>query len=440
MADPVLLVETGQSYDRASICSWLQKGNRTCPKTNRTLKSLLIATNWTLRSIIHAWAAEHGVQLPEVPAAAHPPVSSHPISVQVDGDEGADGSRVPSHWTFFQGYDSPGGDLFRLHIHEAGSPALMQLLEAADKVPNCIAVNSSGFLKSALKPRAGWVMCEDPGASSSVPAAAASAVPRLPAPPASTSVATTPAAASTSGGQQAPPEQSGLYVRTQVLPFLEAGCSSWAADSAVAPPVPENANGWTFFPGMDSPGGDICQAVADATSSDLPPPALTSTSGSIASAGALALLAMARPLVVAFNSNGWLKALLQPMHGWVKWTTEAGKGLFVRNDVLMALLSGVLAHVQGNQLAPVQLAGWTFFQGLDSLGGDVHWSWGSANDPHAIADEACAIDGVIAFNTNGYIKTALRPRSQWLKVDVWTDKPSSGMYVHNSVLWKLVLA
>ncbi len=46
-------------------------------------------------------------------------------------------------------------------------------------------------------------------------------------------------------------------------------------------------------------------------------------------------------------STRWLKALLQPMHGWVKWTTEAGKGLFVRNDVLMALLSGVLAHVQG---------------------------------------------------------------------------------------------
>ncbi len=42
-----------------------------------------------------------------------------------------------------------------------------------------------------------------------------------------------------------------------------------------------------------------------------------------------------------------LKTLLQPMHGWVKWTTEAGKGLFVRNDVLRALLSGVLAHVQG---------------------------------------------------------------------------------------------
>lgn len=35
------------------------------------------------------------------------------------------------------------------------------------------------------------------------------------------------------------------------------------------------------------------------------------------------------------------------MHGWVKWTAEAGKGLFVRNDVLLALMQGVLAHMQG---------------------------------------------------------------------------------------------
>ncbi|GFH06296.1 sulfotransferase, partial [Haematococcus lacustris] len=41
--------------------------------------------------------------------------------------------------------------------------------------------------------------------------------------------------------------------------------------------------------------------------------------------------------IVAFNTNGWLKTLLQPMHGWVKWTAETGKGLFVRNDVLLAL-------------------------------------------------------------------------------------------------------
>ena len=45
MWDPVLLVETGHSYDRSSIQQWFQRGNRTCPKTNRKLKSLLIAVS-----------------------------------------------------------------------------------------------------------------------------------------------------------------------------------------------------------------------------------------------------------------------------------------------------------------------------------------------------------------------------------------------------------
>ncbi len=41
----------------------------------------------------------------------------------------------------------------------------------------------------------------------------------------------------------------------------------------------------------------------------------------------------------------------------------------------------------------MQLAGWTFFQGMDSLGGDVQWSWQNANNPVKLADEACLIDG-----------------------------------------------
>eukprot|EP00955_Chlamydomonas_euryale_P025116 264456-Chlamydomonas_euryale.AAC.5 len=49
MSDPVLLVETGHSYDRQAICAWLQRGNRTCPKTNRRLKSLLVAVGWRKR-------------------------------------------------------------------------------------------------------------------------------------------------------------------------------------------------------------------------------------------------------------------------------------------------------------------------------------------------------------------------------------------------------
>lgn len=48
--------------------------------------------------------------------------------------------------------------------------------------------------------------------------------------------------------------------------------------------------------------------------------------------------------------------------------------------------------------------------------------------------------GVIAFNTDGYLKTALHPRREWVPVDAWKDKPGSGLYVHNSILWKLLVA
>ena len=33
MSDPVVLVETGQIYDRASITEWFRTGNNTCPLT-----------------------------------------------------------------------------------------------------------------------------------------------------------------------------------------------------------------------------------------------------------------------------------------------------------------------------------------------------------------------------------------------------------------------
>lgn len=35
MQDPVVLVETGQMYDRASITHWFEIGHNTCPLTGR---------------------------------------------------------------------------------------------------------------------------------------------------------------------------------------------------------------------------------------------------------------------------------------------------------------------------------------------------------------------------------------------------------------------
>ncbi|XP_016451422.1 putative E3 ubiquitin-protein ligase LIN-1 isoform X1 [Nicotiana tabacum] len=57
--DPVTL-ETGQTFDRASITSWFSKGNRTCPVTRRLLECQSVPrTNFTLKRVITNWKSEH---------------------------------------------------------------------------------------------------------------------------------------------------------------------------------------------------------------------------------------------------------------------------------------------------------------------------------------------------------------------------------------------
>jgi hypothetical protein len=66
MVEPLLLVETGQTYEGANIRHWLET-HSTCPLTSNQLSCKQLAPNHVLRGIIQQWAAEHGVQLPAVP-------------------------------------------------------------------------------------------------------------------------------------------------------------------------------------------------------------------------------------------------------------------------------------------------------------------------------------------------------------------------------------
>lgn len=56
MADPVTL-DTGMTYDRASIEEWLENGHNTCPSTNRILLSHNLIPNLTLQRAIRNWCA-----------------------------------------------------------------------------------------------------------------------------------------------------------------------------------------------------------------------------------------------------------------------------------------------------------------------------------------------------------------------------------------------
>ena len=58
MKDPVTL-STGITYDRESIETWMEAGNRTCPITNQELKSPELIPNHTIRKMIQDWCVEN---------------------------------------------------------------------------------------------------------------------------------------------------------------------------------------------------------------------------------------------------------------------------------------------------------------------------------------------------------------------------------------------
>ncbi|KAK6943383.1 U-box domain [Dillenia turbinata] len=60
MRDPVV-VATGQTYDRASINTWMESGHNTCPKTGQTLVHRDLIPNLALKSLIAMWCKEQRI-------------------------------------------------------------------------------------------------------------------------------------------------------------------------------------------------------------------------------------------------------------------------------------------------------------------------------------------------------------------------------------------
>lgn len=63
MRDPVLLIETGQVYDRESIEGWFKAGKNTCPTTGSNLKSKRLSPIHPMRSAINEFAKKNDIIL-----------------------------------------------------------------------------------------------------------------------------------------------------------------------------------------------------------------------------------------------------------------------------------------------------------------------------------------------------------------------------------------
>lgn len=91
MVEPVMLVETGQTYDRTSIEGWFAKGKNTCPLSGRDLDAKQLVPNFAVKKMINEWIQSNcgTMTVHQVRAALRDGVSaSEAISV---------GSIVPYH-------------------------------------------------------------------------------------------------------------------------------------------------------------------------------------------------------------------------------------------------------------------------------------------------------------------------------------------------------
>jgi hypothetical protein len=88
MVKPVILTETGQSYEAANIQRWLEV-NSICPVTKKKLISKQMVPNYALMSIIGQWAEGTGVRLPRAPV--HKPIIPASAALAAAGGSGRAG-------------------------------------------------------------------------------------------------------------------------------------------------------------------------------------------------------------------------------------------------------------------------------------------------------------------------------------------------------------
>lgn len=79
MVDPVIVAETGQTYERATIESWLFT-NCTDPITNVRLRSKKLVANIAIRNMVRSWQAQHPEEQAQAAAAAMPMAQHRPTT------------------------------------------------------------------------------------------------------------------------------------------------------------------------------------------------------------------------------------------------------------------------------------------------------------------------------------------------------------------------
>ena len=53
--DPVVVVDSGHTYERSAILSHFERNGAKDPLTRRALSSTKVMTNWAMRNVVQAW-------------------------------------------------------------------------------------------------------------------------------------------------------------------------------------------------------------------------------------------------------------------------------------------------------------------------------------------------------------------------------------------------
>ena len=184
--------------------------------------------------------------------------------------------------------DSPGNDITNMTQFANNVPVLQNTCSGD---PRCVAFNTNGYLKGALLPQAQWARwSNDPRQGLYYTQVTNN----------NTSTITPPLAPpSTISGPQ-----SEQILRQNNAPPSTAGFPTH--------PTPWSSVLYNFYPGKDSPGNDLLSLPQYADNAEF-----------------LANACAADINCAGFNTNGWLKNVIQNQSTWSNWTYDPVKGLYV---------------------------------------------------------------------------------------------------------------
>ena len=63
--DPVMVVDSGHTYERSAILSHFERNGAKDPLTRRALSSTKVMTNWVVRQIVRDWLDKHPDATPD---------------------------------------------------------------------------------------------------------------------------------------------------------------------------------------------------------------------------------------------------------------------------------------------------------------------------------------------------------------------------------------